>query len=754
MVKSIVFMVLLALLSVVSPARAQGVPVEIGLELFGAGGVVRPGDWCGVRLALRDPGAEIRPVRVAIELRDGDGDTTRWEREATLNPGQTQGMWLYARLPFSFRAGDPVRVRVSDDTGEIASSVVSAQTVIDPEAALYGLVGRAAAGLDGYRVPARPGVTSPATGHEWIEFALMDPDQIGEAIPDAWMGLGAMKTIVWTQGRAGALRAAGAEAMSEWVRRGGHLVIVVPADGGGWESASGALEDLVPLVEFRRREGVDLNDYRPLLTADANAVFPSGAIVHEFAPRSGASERDATPVFVGPTGDAAAVRRLAGAGAVTLVGIDVGQREVSSRLDPQRFWHRLLGERFDVLSSAEMDALRQGDPPPNFQNRTPVWLDDAVEPLISKTGRAGAGVLLGFVVFSLYWVVAGPGGFALLRWGKRERHSWVAFVVVAGVFTAIAWGGAAALRPVRTDVTHLTFVDQVHGEGEVRARSWVGALLPRYGTTELSVESSPGLRHALAPWDAPGSTSDSFPDPRVYTISARRPEGAEFPSRATVKQVRLDWLGAPPWGSIDADGVSLSAEGRISGALRHGLPSGLEDVTVMLVLRQQAFREASPGALQARTLAWRLTDEWGAGETLDLGALGATGSRTEQGNVYLDSLSERARGWAGLLSSDDRRRAFDKLELLTWAPVIGPPAYTRPPSSNGFPALVSRRVGHGLDLGRWFTQPCVIVTGRFQSEIPSPLRIDGTAPPSDGVTMLRWVYPLPASPPALAEDRG
>ncbi len=693
-------------------------------------------------------------MRVRLELTDADGDTARWERETTLNPGRAQGVWLYARLPFSLRTGDAIRVSVVGESGELASAAVAPQVVIDAESVLVGLIGRASAGLDRYRVPSEPGATTPATGHQWIEFALVDPEQLGASMPDAWMGLSAMKTIVWTEGAPGDLRAGAAGGLDEWVRRGGHLVVVVPSEGGGWSSASGALGDLLPEVDFVRREGVDLAAYRPLLTASETTPLPSNVIVHEFQARANTGEGDAVPILVGPSEAAVVVRRLHGAGAVTLVGIDVAQRDVAARLDPQRFWHRVLGERFDVLTSAEMDVLREHDQPANFRSRTQVWLDDAVAPLISKTGRAGVGVLLGFAVFGAYWLVAGPGGFALLKWTKQAKHSWVVFVAVAAVFTAIAWGGAAALRPVRTEASHLTIADHVFGQDVIRTRTWAGVLLPRYGETVIGVEPSDGLRHALSAWDAPGSTPDSFPDPRAYTVESRRPDSIAFPSRATVKQVRLDWLGAPPWRSIAPEAaIELSDEGRLSGALRHELPASLQDVTIMLVLRQQAFRELPAGSLQARTLAWRLANEWAPGDTIDLGALASSGSLTETGQAYLDGLSERARGWSGVLVTEDRRSALDKLELMTWGPVIGPPDYKRPVSSRGFPSMVNTRLGHGLDVARWFTQPCLIVTGRFASEVPAPLLVDGSVPPSEGVTLLRWVYPLPASPPEPVEDR-
>ena len=104
---------------------------------------------------------------------------------------------------------------------------------------------------------------------------------------------------------ADALRAAGADAIAEWVRRGGHLVIVVPADGGGWTSPGGALAPLLPDVEFVRREGVDLGAYRPLLTSSETAPLPDGAILHELRVRDAS---DATPILVGPGGAPVVVR--------------------------------------------------------------------------------------------------------------------------------------------------------------------------------------------------------------------------------------------------------------------------------------------------------------------------------------------------------------------------------------------------------------------------------------------------------------
>ncbi len=748
-----------ALLLGANPAAAQTSAqtapseIELSLELFGPGGIARPGDWTAIRMALKDRGAAVRSVRLRLELTDADGDRALWQREATLNPGQPQGVWLFARLPFSLQPSDALRTSVVDTDGrELVSAIISPQTVIDPASPLIGLIGRSAAGLDRYRIPSEPGATTHATGHEWIEFALIDPDQLASSMPDAWMGLAPMKTIVWTAGDPATLRAPAATALAEWVRRGGHLVVSIPADSGGWQSPTGPLAAVLPAVDLVRREGIDLTTYRPLLTPNTSSPLPTSAILHELRAHTTSDESNAITILIGPKKEPIVVRRLTGAGAVTMIGIDVAQRDVAAWLDPQRFWHRVLGERFDVLSSAEMQAIATSNSQANFRIRSRTWIDDSAAVLINRTGRAGVGVLLGFIVFSVYWLLAGPAGFAILRWRKLVKHSWLFFVGVTAVFTAIAWGGASALRPARVEIAHLTFIDHVFGQNVIRTRSWFGAFLPSYGTSTIAVQDAPGLRQALTPWDPPGSTRDSFPDPRAYTIDSRRPESIDFPSRATVKQARLDWLGPSPWRSIAPDEkIELSDAGQISGTLTHGLPAALQNVTVMLVLRQQMFMRLPSGALQARTLAWRLQRDWEPGQQLDLADLSNAASRATRGDAYLDTFEQSARRWSRNLQPDDTRTALDKLNILTWGPMIGPPAYLQGSTTTGAPAQVNRRFGHGLDLARWFTQPCLIITGNLQSELPAPLTIDGITPPSSGHSVLRWVYPLPANPPRAIE---
>jgi hypothetical protein len=64
--------------------------------------------------------------------------------------------------------------------------------------------------------------------------------------------------------------------------------------------------------------------------------------------------------------------------------------------------------------------------------------------------------------------------------------------------------------------------------------------------------------------------------------------------------------------------------------------------------------------------------------------------------------------------------------------------------------VVRREATHGMDLGRWFTQPCIIVIGYLvdpNQDAPISTYVDGKAVPARGTTVVRWVYPLPDNPP-------
>lgn len=749
--------------------------VRIESDVFGVGKTVRPGDWAGVRLMLTDRSDRPRNVTVRLWVPDPDGDTTLVQREITLNPGVSQSVWLYTRLPWRLDHGTSFNVtahlpidaaadaaqRVGVPTGrQIGAARVLPTRVVLDHVGLIGVVGRApAGGLSAYSI--RPdGAEYSGTANEVTEIIT---DIRPADLPDRWLGYAPYEAIVWLEGHPDTIDERQAEALREWVRRGGRLIIALPSFGERWTSPrDNPVHDIMPVGRAQRAEGVDLNAARALLRPRDDTPLPRNASAHVFSPTLESTASTFMPILNAPGLGTVVVRRLVGAGEVTLIGFDLSENELALRVDAQSFWHRVIGRRFEALSREELRILRdtrQGD----VLNRMQSWVDADIGADIARTGRAGVGVLLGLVVFVLYLLLAGPLGYAALKMKKQVQHSWAAFVATTAVFTLVAWAGATTLRPTRADALHLTHLDHVFGQPTQRARVWFGAHLPDYGESTVAIGSPQDRaqwRNALSPWDSPSAIpTGRFPDTRGYVSDAGAPDALRVPTRSTVKQFQADWAGTHAWRTpIPVDGAlrveDLGGRVRVDGRIAHDLPAPLRDVTIVLVHRQRPLGTAgAPGMapLPSAAYAWRLSGAMEPGVAYDLGAI--TADQPSLVETYFDRLSTEAGGPpvadAFLRDRRETARAAARNEALAWFPMLAQPEYLS--RSAYAKRLLQRRSAHTLDLGRWFTQPCLIIVGQMENApTPVPLFVDDAPLAATGRTVLRWVYPLAPSPPPAA----
>lgn len=824
MITRTILVILLVLAAI--PAFGQGRPtsatgtgdVQLQISQFGVGGAARPGDWAGIELWATDSANQARNILFRLTLRDPDGDRPLMQRVQTMNPGVRQPIWLYARLPATVGSGvldvtAHAAIEVKNGLGEVIGyepGELQAALPFQPTTnqllptanGLIGIVGRRPAGLDQYQNTRVSGSGYAPTGHEITELLTgIEPS----GMPDRWMGYAPFEALVWTGAASteqpSLLSETQAEALREWVRRGGHLVVIVPRAAQGWLGVPGnPLESIIPAVTLDRREGIDLNEYRHLLTRRIDIALPNNAVVNIFKPRADAGPTDAVPILAGPDGGAVVVRRLVGTGCVDLIGLDLSTRpiaDVSGALQSDLFWHRVLGKRLPLLSPADLDRERVGDlannRPGKWQfNRQDADLDGSLSGLVTRSARAAAGLLMAFIVFVLYWLVAGPVGYFLLKERNWKHHAWLAFVAAAGIFTAIAWGGASALRARKIEGQHVTFIDHVYGQSNQRMRTWFTVLLPRYGEQRVAVGADSDLerwRHTISSWDAVtgagGAGLASFPDARGYVVDCRSPWAVEVPARATTKTFQADWAGGLPgnWSMIRpvaAENTPIGQEiklvptesvgrpWRLEGALTHDLPGELSGVTVVVVTGQSLLRAPiatslvySNGELQARAWAFGKPGgtPWKPGETIDLGAITGGDVRTSIQDFAAFSLSLVPAASSGMGMSPNERAARDvtnSFNALAFFGVLPPPI----PSASAAQTVARRHATHGWDLSRWFTQPCIIVIGHLTDdgsgqppECPMPISVDGSEPDTTrkgirGRTMVRWVYPLPPAPPA------
>ena len=769
--------------------------IDVRVERFGPGNVCRQGEWVGLYVAIDDRGLEQRDLILRVQGRDPDGDRPLYDTVVTSNPGTRQAFWLYTRLPFRFDQSDALTLSVwgAEDAGDrdatgalayratrqLASAQIRPVRVLDKSESMIGVLGSWHFGLGGYAI-AGTGAASPHAllGHELTRIVT---GLEHAEIPTRYQGLTQFDALVWGGARRNAdplrLTTDQSRAIREWVTRGGHLIVVLPSVGQEWFSSANPLSDLLPSsMPGELIEGYDLNALAPILSRSDQAPLPESVGLRVLEPEE-PDPLGAVRVLETPEGRCVVSRRIVGAGAVTVIGVDLATPAlVNAGLpDTDVFWHRVLGRRGELDPNSTTARLA-----PNSQ-RTRRVFDADIPDEIAKSGRAYVGVLLGFVIFALYWVVAGPGGYGLLARAGMKHHAWLAFVGTIALFTAIAWTGATLIRPKRTEAVHLTFLHQVHGQNFQRARAWASVLIPSYGEATISLgddqnasATAAPMIPLLSPWEPPQSdliSQASFPDNRAYRVDARSPEAMRVPTRSTIKQVRMDWAGEPILGAIEAlrepgqiDGelLTLGERGIVSGRLAHSFPVPLEEVTVIVVQRQQ--RIPPPGSTigsQPVCVAstYTISGAWPPGET---GAISLDAITTPQSSLrsrdrleeYTDKLLKEGELLTATLGRSRAGSVGDRQKAVLLFPQLPPPSFTR---SGAGADLAQRYETHGLDLGHWFTQPCVIVIGRLPDPgadaLPIPLRVNGRPVQSGGgKTVVSWVYPLPDAPPEYVPE--
>jgi hypothetical protein len=803
-------------------AQSSG-EVAVKCQWFGVGGSVRPGEWAGIQLTVTDSSDKPREVIVRIPMPDADGDKAAWEATLTTNPGVNQPVWAYLRLPSRFRANEPVKFAVfaavesasanpGDATSltagrQLASGFILPRQVVSSGEGMLGIVGSRIMGLGHYA--GTPGLNSLPMGHErWEIIQRLDSD----ALPDRWMGLMQFAALVWNDPQPSALNTEKSQAIREWVLRGGHLVVVLPTVAQTWnDEANNPLFDITPRVRVNRKESQSLEPLRALITRkprlgdkpEDHLEMPTNEVIQTLTPLDGATPAEAECIIGMPApfpdNEWLVARRQVGLGMVTFVGLNAATRFLEQRglPDPELFWHRILGRRGQMTAVKESSDMSPGI---NIA-RTLVTLDNSIADQIAKTTLAGAGVLMGLAIFIIYWLIAGPVGYAALKKTGNQRHSWLAFVLAAALFTGIAWGGATAIRPARVSAAHLTILDHVYtpqGESVQRARAWMSVLIPEYGEASVAVgdptkSGSAKFHNLITPWEPETASTAGFPDARTYRINSRAPDHFSIPTRSTVKQFQVDWAGGPVWDMprpvSDAKGepvpitAALNEKGALvlSGSLMHKLPDALRDAVIIVNLGQNPLIVSWAGAgawkMTSKVFAAEFDGPWEPGQVLDLShplkySLG-DGPRNVPGkpsNGYFGALLENLAGSApdqmdgSMRDSSSLTALIKKMKALTFFGEIEPPNL-EDESSRGFNVIgkprIIRRYTHGLDLSPWFTQPCIIIVGyvgKDNDTVPSPVPLmvgsgrSYSPVPTTGRTIVRWVYPLPTKPPAYKSE--
>ncbi|MFW6060551.1 MAG: hypothetical protein ACODAQ_10235 [Phycisphaeraceae bacterium] len=739
-------------------AQLSGVELAVPRDFVGIGGRLRLGEWTPIRVTLTNRGSEPRAVICRWLLRDYDGDEVIAQRRVgALNPQADESVWLYGVPPVNQPNGHAWTIQVLDEAGE---RVLASEDVLVDHRMLFehahtpiGVMSTAALGLQPY--------TARDTRHDAV--ALLRGLELA-SLPDRWYGLSSVQALIWTSEGGAPVDQAGSVAdemllaLREWVRRGGHLVIVLPSVGQTWTES--VVADMLPVTDQQMRALPDAE--LPGWLYDARPSEPVRMQLTGFAVEG---DDDVAVLERAEDGTPVVVAGRHGFGRVTMVGVDLRDRRLVRMGVPSgRFglWHTIFGWQSPAFTQAYIEAERNKNPPAmnRVAHRDEVSLGRFIPGMIAMRNTAAPALLAAVLVFALYWVLAGPVAYVALRQKGTVQHSWVVFAGFALLFSVVTWVGAWAMQPRLESVSHFSVLDADGRTGEVHAHSWLSLFAPEFGDVHVALgEDAGSAHHTLSSAGHPhGGQGAGFLDRRSYTLDAAAPSAMDVPFRGTAKQFELDYYGrldrAQP--GVMHDWVMPQGRVRVEnawpvGELSHGLPGVLRDVLVVYC----------PGDGQMPWV-WRY-DRWAPREVLDLSAnRGRATGLVRRPRRFAEDRNWNTEGFLGELIGQRTGRGFAQMEqlrgsvaeseliqameMLTFYAMLPPPNFRKGLSgalSGSRPVMYGRDGARPFDVSHLTAGRRLIVLGYLESApLPAPLTVDERAVDSEGWTMVRWVYDL------------
>lgn len=569
---------ILALLGAIFAGEAAIVraAVEVNVTRVGlpavepAGDVVRYGQWTPVvvdvdlvageeafdgflRIAQYDANGDQAFDRIDVSLR-ADSGGRRYFLFVVANPGRDQNKY---------------RVEVFNDQGELVEIVnqgelsLNAQPadpprVIDHDDLIVlsltdGGIGRIVDLVD-------------SSVDQVLERDVVLTHIAPRELPPIWIGLEMVDYIVWDDAHPELLTEKQREALMDWVRRGGTLVMAasrsaptiaqveeineaLPVDIGNVQ----VVDDL-PLLrqEYLRVVPIEEEDAAPLEPAEhgnpletprTQSGFPSPVPVAECALRDGARS---LLEDVGGIEQAILTKGRYGDGFVVFSGVtlaDLFSGEVGS---PRSYFRRLFN--IGVIGAEQTVDHAQ-------------VLFAKVAGAIAFIERAGGYIFVAGMFSFLYMIAATVGAWWFLGRRGWRHHAWTAFALVALAATALSFASVKTIRGFGEQVRQLSVVDVDAGETFAQATVLFGLKTGSDVDVDLWLPSQPGAETnptpmgcMLRPIPETNLLVDrkEFVDPTEYRLIPASAEIHETRLRATLKRFEGRWHG-PIAGRVSAN---------------------------------------------------------------------------------------------------------------------------------------------------------------------------------------------------------
>ncbi len=341
-------------------------------------------------------------------------------------------------------------------------------------------------------------------------FAHLDQVQ---QMPTHWFGYQAIDTAILLTAKqqfATDLNAGGKddplsvrrEALAEWVRRGGHLIISVSKNH---QEVNQILEQMKIIdlavegrVQLAGLPGVarwaGLNEFRGIVTKDQKTpIFEVAKLKPGRAAQVLAYDKPVTdPAQPPPDAHPMIVQSPCGLGRVIVVGFDLDEQPFTGWKGREEFWKRIkeINEPSNVGDGLRQDRFNRWGGGDNQTGELGGKLVKSLESFPDVPVISFGWVALFILVYIL---IVGPlDYFFLKKVVKRLELTWITFPAVVIVISAIAYFAAYHLKGKDLRINKMDVVDVDVSGGNVYGSSWFTLFSPRIQNYTVGIEPGAG----------------------------------------------------------------------------------------------------------------------------------------------------------------------------------------------------------------------------------------------------------------------
>ncbi|MDB5298834.1 MAG: hypothetical protein JWO87_497 [Phycisphaerales bacterium] len=625
---------LILLLGSVATAQVTGFVESVGFENH-----YRPDCWTPLVVNLTSQVSEPMEYQLQVWQEDLDKDRVLYTKDITLSPKVQEKYQMYflprpdheavglpsgpgsmaalqkaLQVRVCLRPGDgkrpedakvvverlPVRITITNEDStngggfERAHGKRMVLVVADPET-------NSKPAFEEYSNPQIMGLT------EEIVPITVRPADLGENV----LYYASIDAVVWLNAQADSLDSAGAkrrEALDEYVREGGKLIVCQPPDRQKIEALAAMLpvetkdaagnwlinfedKDLVDSDSPKSKSGPDnpidaLPELARFKSNDPNVKHTQKWHLMKQTKIARARPKDGAVVEVWENwkkGDRSpyVVRRAHGLGCVTWVAQDFGDPNLTGTYSSNwpYVWDKVIGWHNDTHLAG--DYIKEKSP---YESGDGV-VDFGLSMLqgTDYTSKGATYIFLAILFFVVYWVASGPGTYFFLAGKKRKELNWFVFGAWAFVGTALTVVVVRLLLRGDAEVRHLTIVRSTPGEPAV-IYSRVGLYIPRDGDQAVTLKDA--AKDAISyvtplqihPLYVPQS---DFPAAQVYSIPVHddpQPVSIKVPFRSTLKKLEARWVGDLQTGIGGSARLVGVDKGIITGTLTNQTGADLKNV--------------------------------------------------------------------------------------------------------------------------------------------------------------------------------